>query len=270
MSSFLGSSRHHVTASSFGAVLHFVLGTFVALVSACGAATSTSADAAEDWTTRPPQPVDMSGYYSPDDEANACELKGPPPITPGDVLVFSDEFLGTQVNPGKWNVKNGFVGFASTSNMSSPANAIVANDSLFLGTDRNPADAAPMSPYVSASLDSRGQFARTYGKIEVRGRFPSAKGVWYALVGRPWTGDYPIAKVEIVNRPIADHTQVYFGHQWASTSVPNNQLSSLAEDADFSQFHTYTIEWRPGSIEWFLDGVSKMRSTGVGVATAPT
>jgi len=255
------------------------LGTFVALVAACGSAKSASSDNAEDWTVRPPQPPDFYSYYAPDDEPNPCALTGPPATTPGEILVFSDDFVGTQVDTGKWNVANGFVGFASSLNASSPANVIVSDGSLFLVSDRNVADATDagdsadansLYPYVSGALDSRGIFARTYGKIEFRGRFPNAPGVWFALVGRPWTGDYPISKIEIVNRPTTDHTQVYLGHQWAPTSVSNNQLSGLVEDADFSQFHTYTIVWNPDSIEWFLDGVSKMRSTGVGVATVPT
>jgi beta-glucanase (GH16 family) len=240
-------------------------------VSACGegskSAGATMGDAGKDWTNRPQAPLDRYGYFTPDDEPNPCQLAGPPPSTPGEVLVFADEFDGTQVDPAKWNVRDSYIGFSNTVNTSSAANAQVHDGSLFLVTDVSAAGAA--YPYVSASLDTKGKFARTYGKIEMRGRFPHAPGVWYEQMGRPWTGDYPLVKTEILNRPDAGDTQLYFGQEWAPTTETDRYASQLVEGVDFSQEHTYTVVWKPDSIEWFLDGVSKLPSTK-GLTSLPT
>jgi|GEM_PF-2147595 len=242
----------------------------IGLVSACGDSESkadTKGEAEENWTVRPEKPADMYAYYTPDDEANPCELSGPPPTTSGEVLVFADDFDGTQVSPDNWNVQDKFLGFAGTVNTSSAAKAVVRDGSLLLVTDATHADAG--YPYVSAALDTKGRFARTYGKIEMRGRFPRAHGVWYEQMGRPWSEPYPLVKVELINRPTNDHTQLYFGQEWAATTVTDRSASTLVEDVDFSQMHTFAIVWKPDAIEWFLDGISRMRSTR-GVATAPT
>jgi beta-glucanase (GH16 family) len=244
------------------------------LLATCGGAQNGGAqhntDAADNWTIRPSQPIDLYSFYTPDDDLNPCELAGPPSVVPGDVLVFADDFEGATVNPDAWNVANGFVGFASSLNTSSPDNAIVTNGSLLIVSDRNPADSN--HPYVSSALDTRRKFARTYGKIELRARFAKASGVWYALVGRPSTSSYPIVRIEAINRSTTDYTQVYLTHEWGPATVPSadRTLSTLVDNLDFSQYHVYTIVWKPGSIEWLIDGVSKMLSTGQTVETDPT
>jgi len=251
------------------AVAHLTAILAAGLVSACGedskGAGAIMGDAGKDWTERPQAPVDRYGYFAPDDEPNPCQLAGPPSSTPGEVLVFADEFDGAQVDPKKWNVRDSYIGFSNTVNTSSAANAQVHDGSLFLVTDVSAAGAA--HPYVSASLDTKGKFARTYGKIEMRGRFPHAHSVWYEQMGRPWTGDYPLVKIELVNRVTPDDTQLLFGQEWMSSTPPNPSL--VIADGDFSEEHTYTVVWKRDSIDWYLDGVLKKHSTD-GVATLPT
>lgn len=224
----------------------------------------------EKWTVRPPHPDDPYGFYTPDDEPDACPLAGPRARALEDAVVFEDDFLGTEVDPDRWNVASGYVGFASSVNTSSPANASVRDGSLVLASDKGPADDA--YPYVSASIDTRDKFARTYGTIELRASFARTPGVWYALVGRPWTGSYPVLRIEVVNRATTDHTQVYLTHEWADESVPEaeRRQSALVEGLDFTQPHVYTVVWTPESVEWLIDGDSKMRSTDHGVVVSPS
>jgi beta-glucanase (GH16 family) len=236
----------------------------------CGSGGANEAEPTETWTIRPRHPEDPYNFYTPDDEPDACPLAGSQGRALEDTIVFEDLFLGTKVDLDHWNVASGYVGFASSLNTSSPANARVQNGSLVLASDRNAAD--EQHPYVSAALDTRHTFARTYGRIEFRGRFARAPGVWFALVGRPWKGNYPILRIEVVNRATTDHTQVYLTHEWAGAPAPDaeRRQATLVDGIDFSEPHVYTIDWTPDGIEWLIDGESKMRSTDHGVPAAPT
>lgn len=241
----------------------------LAPATAC-AGSAADREPSERWTVRPAQPQDPYSFYAADDAPEVCELSGPPSSASADVVVFHDEFMGAHVDPERWNVADTYVGYASSLNASSPDNARVSDGSLILVSDKSAPDEA--QPFVSAALDTRGKFARTYGKIEFRGRFGAAPGVWYALVGRPWTGDYPVVRIEVVNRASGEGTQVYLTHEWAADSLPDEarKASTRVDDLDVTQDHVYTIIWGPEAIEWQIDGGSRMHSTDHGVAAAPT
>jgi beta-glucanase (GH16 family) len=260
----------NVQSSGTIAALVLTLGFSLSAASCTGAGDANEAEPTETWTVRPRHPEDPYSFYTPDDEPDSCPLAGKQARALEDTIVFEDDFLENEVDPERWNVASGYVGFASSLNTSSPANASVRDGSLVLASDRNAADDS--HPYVSASVDTRDKFARTYGRIEFRGRFAKTPGVWYALVGRPWKGSYPILRIEVVNRATADHTQVYLTHEWADEAVPDadRRQSALVEGPDFAEPHVYTIVWTPETIEWLIDGESKMRSTDHGVTAAPS
>jgi hypothetical protein len=43
----------------------------------------------------------------------------------------------------------------------------------------------------------------------------------------------------------------------------------MIDDVDFSQFHTYSIVSKPGSVEWLIDGVSRMQAADKSVSAVP-
>lgn len=242
---------------------------------ACGDGPSSSSEAS---ATAGPEPAQsLSAGDAGDSDAlpyerpagPLCELKGPPTSSPGDVLVYSEDFAGTVIDPLSWNIASGYRGHDGLLNTAAPANAVVADGALKITTDRNPADA--VHPYVSGHIDSLGKFARTYGKIEFRARFPFAAGVWYAIWGRPWSQSFPEIDIEIVNRSTKSASELYFVNHWAAPPLPADERRSyvMQNTVDVSAFHTYTLVWKPGSLEWQLDGVAKMQAQPQGVPDLP-
>lgn len=217
----------------------------------------TGADAGVDAALPPEPPEDL------------CVLDGPPTTTPGEVLVFSDEFDGTAVDDKKWNVGAGKRGPSNVMNTTSPSNVTVHDGLLTIRVDQTSTD--PAYPYASGYIESLGKFARTYGKIEFRARFPYAAGVWHALWGRAWFEAFPEIDVEILNTAAVPRSQVYFVNHWAAPPIPADDRRKYVtfSDVDVSAFHTYTISWTPGLVEWAIDGVTKMQSNGPGVPTKP-
>ena len=245
-------------------------------------------------TTRSHKPGDLfvstGGAAAPDEEvsvdggnasdagaraASSCMLSGPPQATTGDVLVFADEFAGAAVDPAKWNVETGDLGHGTILNSSAPANARVRDGALSIVTDRSANDAA--LPYVSGFVDTLGKFARTYGKFEVRARFPYIAGVWYALWGTPWSQPFPEIDIELTN---LGASQLWFVNHWAAPPLPSDSRRAYVVQpvsvkapndggVDFSQFHTYSLLWKPDLIELSIDGEPKMQRTTLGVPDLP-
>lgn len=216
------------------------------------------ADAKKDVDELPPEPL----------PGPLCALTGPPTSTPGDVLVFSEEFGAPALDPLKWNVGTGYKGHGGISNSSAAANAVVRDGSLEITTARNESDS--VHPYVSGWIDTVGKFARTYGKVELRARFPAAAGVWYTVWGRSWSQSFPEIDIEIINRPTDPLTQVYFVNHWAAPPLPADERRSFVMfKQDVSELHTYTVLWKPGLLEWQIDGVTKMAATPQGIPNLP-
>lgn len=198
-----------------------------------------------------------------------CLLSGPPKTTSADTLVYADEFNGTSVDDKKWTLSTHKRGSDNVLNRMAPENATVHDGSLVIVSDRAPSD--PTYAYHSGLLDSLGKYARTYGKVELRARFPFAAGVWFAMWGRAWFASFPEIDIEILNKGSVGHSQLYFVNHWAAAPLPPDERRSykMFEDIDLTQFHTYTVLWKPGLLEWAVDGVPKMQSTGQGVPTLP-
>ncbi len=252
-------------------------------VAGIGSACKSSSAPSEDWTAGPLSDVSSSspfdgggtaadaGPVSLPPETTLCKLVGPPAKTTGDVLVYGDDFDGATVDPAKWNVANAYKGHSGVLNTSLPANAIVHDGMLSTVTTRT---TDPTYPYASGYIDSLGKYARTYGKVEFRARFPYAAGIWSAIWGRPWWQSFPEIDIEVVNRPTDPYTELYFVNHWAAPPLPaddRRRYVMMENDADYSQFHVYTIFWTPDLLEWRIDGVAKLQSTPAtkGVPTDP-
>ncbi|MFI7431210.1 RICIN domain-containing protein [Micromonospora sp. NPDC049836] len=122
--------------------------------------------------------------------------------------------------------------------------------------------------YTSARLLTNGTFAQAYGRFEARIKIPRGQGLWPAfwmlgsdIATNPWPNSGEIDIMENVgNQPSTVygtlHGPGYSGGNGlgGSTSLPNGQALADA-------FHTYTVDWAPDSITWYLDGVAYSRKT---------
>lgn len=131
--------------------------------------------------------------------------------------------------------------------------------------------------YTSASLHTRGKAHWTYGRIEVRAKLPSGRGMWPAIwmlgtniddVGWPACGEIDI--MEYVGfEPGLIHGHV---HTAAFNHVDGTARgASIEVEAPAEQFHVYAIEWTPFQIDFFVDGQNyfTFRNTGGGGAEWP-
>jgi len=184
----------------------------------------------------------------------------------GETLVWSDEFDGTAVDISKWYVSDGIPVRAPLLNSFTRGAVSVHDGLLHVTSSATPDD--PNYAFTSGRLDTFGRFARTYGKIELRARFPVAPGAWYALWGKPQSVLFPEIDFEVLGK---DPSHVWLVNHWAGEPLPAAQRRrfTMVGGVDITAFHVYTVLWKPSLLELQIDGTTYLQSTDVGVPTSP-
>jgi beta-glucanase (GH16 family) len=170
-------------------------------------------------------------------------------------LVWSDEFDSTVISTSNWTFEYGNSGWGNNEleyYTGREENAKVANGNLMIIAKK---ESYGGSSYTSARMKSQGLQSFTYGKIEASIKLPSGKGLWPAFwmlgdnitfVGWPKCGEIDI--MEHIN----NNTSVNGTLHWDN----NGHVSSggAYSGINVGRFHTYSVEWSPQVINFFVDG----------------
>ena len=193
-------------------------------------------------------------------------------------LVWSDEFEGDSVDRSKWDfdIGNGFfddrhhVWIPGWGNeelqyyTADPANVGV-KDSLL--TIRAVKESLHGCGYTSARLKTRQRdgtplFNKRYGKFEFRAKVPWGKGLWPALWMLPqddiyggWAASGEIDVMEIVgDKPQEVLSSIHFGSSFPKRTLITH-VHPLPGGGTVADWHVYAVEWEPGEIRFYVDGV---------------
>jgi beta-glucanase (GH16 family) len=165
-------------------------------------------------------------------------------------LVWSDEFNGTSLNTGNWNIDVGNPGVNSEQEYYQAANVTETGGNLVITAKQQTVDG---QPYTSGKIETSGKFSTTYGRIEARMALPMVTGTWPAFwmlgtdigsVGWPECGEIDIMEhVNTTNTILGtmhwyDNGNVQYGS--STTTTPGD-------------FHIYAVEWTPQGISWYVD-----------------
>ncbi|MEM6797579.1 MAG: glycoside hydrolase family 16 protein, partial [Acidobacteriota bacterium] len=191
----------------------------------------------------------------------------------GCVLVWSDEFDGTQVDLSKWTFQLGdgsevgLPGGWGNNELQYYAeeNATVADGMLTITAREE--SLAPGFEYSSARMRSLGKGDWTFGRMEMRAKMPIGQGLWPAfwmLSSDPSIYGVWAASGEIdIMEYIGSEPDKIFGTIHYGASFPGNVFSStdtfLPSGTFADDFYVYAIEWEFGEIRWYLDGVEYTR-----------
>lgn len=113
--------------------------------------------------------------------------------------------------------------------------------------------------YTSASLTTLGKASWTFGRIEVRAKLPTGRGMWPAIwtlgtnireVGWPACGEIDIME-NVGFDPDTIHANIHtkrYNH-----AIHTNKGSKIQVAKPYQDFHVYAIEWRPQRLDFFVD-----------------
>lgn len=115
------------------------------------------------------------------------------------------------------------------------------------------------SAYTSASINTKGKFEFTGGRIEVKAKLPAGRGVWPAIwtlgtninqVGWPACGEIDI--MEFVGyEPHMIYANVHtkdYNH-----NKGNGRGGSIKYDKPWAGFHIYVVEWFDNRMDFYFD-----------------
>ena len=232
----------------------------------------------QDWTGT--ESLDFWFYGTGSGEEITVNLKdnrAPDPGPTGWKLVWADEFnepAGTPPNPANWayeigdttpDGKNGWGNEELQYYTDDPANAATdGNGNLVIRLDE--ADGSQECyygpcQYESARLLTQNKAEFAYGRIESRLKVPTGgDGLWPAfwslgtdITYNPWPGAGEIDIMEYVSRIPNEIFGTIHGPGY-------NGGGSFGDIYDFGQrvdleYHTYSVEWEPNLITWYVDGI---------------
>jgi beta-glucanase (GH16 family) len=193
--------------------------------------------------------------------------------------VWSDEFSGSKLNGKKWEYQIGN-GFGSGADYVAgwgneeleyytdrAENVFVKDGYLTIRArkERIEGDANGVKAsfdWTSARLRTAGRFSRTYGRIEIRAKLPVGQGFWPAFWMLPdeptsyggWAASGELDIMEFKGgSPDTVHQTIHYGAKWPKNVYSTTEYKFPAAGA--GEWHTYAMEWLPGSIRWYVDGV---------------
>ncbi|GAA3529744.1 glycoside hydrolase family 16 protein [Nonomuraea rosea] len=201
--------------------------------------------------------------------ANAAPAPGP--------LVWSDEFngsAGSAVDQSKWRFDIGGSGWGNNEQQyytNSTRNAAMDGAGSLVITARreNPSNFQchyGTCQYTSARLLTSATFTRAYGRFEARMKLPRGQGIWPAFwmlgndigsAGWPNSGEIDIME-NIGREPSTVHGTIHGpGYSGAGGIGAPYSIGGAFADA----FHTFSIDWSPNLIIWYVDGNEFQRRT---------
>lgn len=170
-------------------------------------------------------------------------------------LVWSDEFNGSSIDSSNWTFDTGGGGWGNKElecYTSRSVNARVQNGNLLIIARH---ESYGGSDYTSARLKTQGLRSFMYGKIVASIKLPAGQGLWPAFwmlgnditqVGWPECGEVDIME-HIDNVPRINGTMHWYNNGNAS-------YGGTVQCDSVTKYNTYSVEWNPDSVVWFLDG----------------
>lgn len=179
-------------------------------------------------------------------------------------LVWQDEFDGDSLDYSKWGIEeNAFGGGNNELQIYTDRreNVRVENGVLVIEARRDSPNVVGITrQYSSGRIRTKHRGEWKYGRIEVRAKLPKGDGMWPAIWMLPTEGKYGTwassGEIDIMEMKGAVPEEVlgtlHYGGQW-----PDNKYSGdtyTLPDGKFSEdFHTFTVEWQEGQIDWYVD-----------------
>ncbi len=174
---------------------------------------------------------------------------------------MSDDF--NSMDSSRWNVRNNTWASNEASYMLG-ANTTIDNGALRI---QGKLQSAGGRNYTSGYVDSMGKYTLPdYFKAEIRAKVPFQQGLWAApLWFRPTDGG--AGEIDLIetygkerNNPLV-HQTIHTEYGSTHKQVALTKAFSLIGALSATDWHTYTIEKKPGSITMWTDGVVTARFT---------
>ena len=191
------------------------------------------------------------------------KLSAPVP-KPGWVLTFDDEFNGTTLDTSKWTAYDHASDINGEQQYYAPNDVTVQDGFVRLKSEKRSYGGRD---YTSGEIRTRDKFGQKYGFFEFRARLARTAGTWSA--------EYLITESEVW--PPEVDVEEYLGREPGWVHLTNHYLtldgvhesshSQTDTPDDWTQWHTYAVDWEPNRVTWFVDGTQRGQSPDDGTVS---
>jgi len=185
-------------------------------------------------------------------------------------LVWSDEFDDEGLpDQSKWGYEVGFIRNREKQYYTKARleNARVENGTLIIESRK---EKYKKGDYTSASLCTRHKAHWLYGRIEVRAKLPTGRGMWPAIwmlgINRSKVRWPACGEIDIMENVGFDPDMIHANvHTKAYNHVKKtNKGSKIKAEKPYERYHVYAIEWYADRIDFFLDNQKYFTFTNEG------
>ena len=184
--------------------------------------------------------------------------------------VWGDEFDGDSLKRADWNVEThekGWVNNELQEYVDSDENIQVKDGKLIINpvkkvTDGDTSSTKEVASYTSGRISTQNKQTFTYGRFECRAKVPKGQGYlpafWLMANDENVYGQWPRCGEIDCMEVMGQETNKAYGtiHYGNPHSESQGTYYTGADEKDFSDaFHTFTCDWEPGKIIWYVDGV---------------
>ncbi len=180
------------------------------------------------------------------------------------VLVFKDDFKGSQLNTKKWSrieyeKADHFPDWEKYQSREKELLKMNGNSISLWGrfgkykTMSNQTERK--ETLACAGIYTKNTFTFQYGKVEVRARFDCVKGCWPAIWMLPLKGGWPGGgEIDILEHLNFENKVYQTLHLNGDDGNHRSVGAQPAIEGAVDGYHVYTMEWTPEAITFYLDG----------------
>ena len=185
----------------------------------------------------------------------------------GYALKWEDDFNSVSLNSADWNVEThepGWVNAELQEYVNSNENIYLENGNLVIKPVREKVgedeSGNPVYKYTSGRVNTQGKHDFTYGLFETRVKVPTGKGYlpafWMMPTDENLYGQWPRCGEIDIMEVMGQETNKLYGTLHYGNPHSQKQETYIAKNGDFaSEYHTYAVEWEPGKMIWYVDGI---------------
>jgi len=181
--------------------------------------------------------------------------------------VFYDGFNDGSLDRGKWPIVYGGSQYWNKAFWWDQRDVAEANNELVVSAAiLNGRWTAGGTTTMRWDLSRDDGFDFQYGRVEVRAAIDAGKGTGPAMLLWPFDNSWP-PEIDLVETPDGQRRSEWFTNHWRGPngedryhsveikSIDGTPLDALGTPYDGKAWHTYTLDWLPGKLVYYIDAV---------------
>lgn len=177
-------------------------------------------------------------------------------------LVWEESFDGDTLNMQDWNIEThapGWVNNELQEYTTSSQNIYVKDGKLVLKPVETK-DENGNTSYTSGRIHTQNKHNFKYGLFEARLKVPKGQGFlpafWMMPADENLYGQWPRCGEIDIMEVLGHQTETSYGTIHYGNPHSESQGTYTLDHGSFSdEYHTFSMEWEPGKINWYVDGI---------------